>query len=61
MDQGWRRGHEGVTNVISDLVDHARPEAMTVASEPGFPLERLVRPVAPITILRSGDNMTVQA
>ena len=34
---------------------------MTVASEPVFPLERLVRPFAPIPILRSGDNMTVQA
>jgi hypothetical protein len=50
MDQGWRRGHEGVTNVKSDLVDHARPEAMTVASEPVFPLGRLVRPLAPIPI-----------
>jgi hypothetical protein len=59
MDQGWRRGHEGVTNVKSDLVDHARPEAMTVASEPVFPLGRLVRPLAPIPILRSGDNITV--
>ena len=34
---------------------------MAVASEPGFPLERLVRPFAPIPILWSGNNMTVQA
>ncbi len=45
---------------MSHRIWSIRPEAMTVASEAGFPLERLVRPFAPIPILRSGDNMTVQ-
>ncbi len=45
---------------MSHRIWSIRPEAMTVASEPGFPLECLGRRFARIRILRSGDNMTVQ-
>jgi hypothetical protein len=44
---------------MSHRLRSIRPEAMTMASEPVYPLERLVRPFAPIPILRSGDNITV--